>query len=60
MYEEILNIDYEKPNKVVIKTACNHSFRREFYYVLFRKDNKWLIDNKYYFGSNKKLIRVIL
>lgn len=58
--EEILNINYDKTDKVVIKTTRKKGFPQEFCYVLFKKNNKWLIDNKYYFGSDEKIVRVIL
>ena len=58
--EEILDMSCEKPNRTVIKTERKQAWQQHFYYVLLKKNNKWLIDNKYYYDRNGKIVRVIL
>jgi hypothetical protein len=59
--ENILNVDVVSKRRVIIYTQQGTGFRNKCRYVLLRKGNRWLIDNKKIFlGPYNKWIRATL
>jgi hypothetical protein len=58
-FESIVEMTSTSPNRVVVKTQSVQKVKGkllptgEQYYVLYKRKDKWLIDNRYFYSLNK-------
>ena len=57
--ESILEMTHTSPKRVVVKTQRVQKVKKkfivtgEYFYVLFKRRDKWLIDNRYFYSLGK-------